>query len=352
MQRLHNLDYLRGLAALGIMCYHLISWSFGHGDASSPIARLGIYGVTIFYVLSGLTLYHVYSATMGPTWRDIGSFAKKRLFRIYPLLWLALILSILLIYLKGSGEVSFYQIVINFTGTFGFFDWDNTLTAGEWSIGNELVFYVMFPLFMLVAKRFSSFIALLIALHLGIYLYFTFWLIDPSVSLPDQWGTFINPLNQSFYFLAGFLIGYFFKERKYSDKVAVGLILLGLILFLFTPATGMRVNLIIGVPRLLLTLSCILICLGAYKFTAKVPHLIHKPLVFLGEISYSLYLLHPLVFQALTLVYVALLAQGIALPATSVAALTFFMAIFVSYLSYRFVEKPFIRMARSRTKSI
>lgn len=58
--RLHNLDYLRGLAASGIMIYHYSMWTNGHADIDSFICRVGVYGVSIFYVLSGLTLFVVY----------------------------------------------------------------------------------------------------------------------------------------------------------------------------------------------------------------------------------------------------------------------------------------------------
>ena len=54
--RLPGLDYLHGLAAFGIMTYHYCSWIFGEQPAASFLGRLGIYGVAIFYIVSGQTL--------------------------------------------------------------------------------------------------------------------------------------------------------------------------------------------------------------------------------------------------------------------------------------------------------
>ena len=54
--RIDSLDYLRGLAALGIMIYHMHLFTFGEVDSSTVLARVKIYDVSIFYVLSGLTL--------------------------------------------------------------------------------------------------------------------------------------------------------------------------------------------------------------------------------------------------------------------------------------------------------
>jgi exopolysaccharide production protein ExoZ len=80
MNRLYNLDYLRGLAAFGIMIYHYLSWTLGNFSADTFMGRLGIYGVSIFYVLSGLTLYYVYFDKMKPSKEDIISFFKKKNF--------------------------------------------------------------------------------------------------------------------------------------------------------------------------------------------------------------------------------------------------------------------------------
>jgi exopolysaccharide production protein ExoZ len=51
-----SLDILRGLSALGIMIYHYLGWILGHFGASNTLGRFGVYGVSIFYILSGLTM--------------------------------------------------------------------------------------------------------------------------------------------------------------------------------------------------------------------------------------------------------------------------------------------------------
>jgi peptidoglycan/LPS O-acetylase OafA/YrhL len=51
INRIEGLDWLRGLMAIGIMSYHYFSWKFGAIELENPLGRLGIYGVSIFYVL-------------------------------------------------------------------------------------------------------------------------------------------------------------------------------------------------------------------------------------------------------------------------------------------------------------
>jgi len=60
MQRLYTLDYLRGATAFFIMIYHYCSWMSIGNSPDSFLGKIGIYGVSIFYILSGLTLYYVY----------------------------------------------------------------------------------------------------------------------------------------------------------------------------------------------------------------------------------------------------------------------------------------------------
>ena len=50
--RIESLDYLRGIMALSVMIYRLTSWNLYHPDASTLLGRLGIYAVSIFFILS------------------------------------------------------------------------------------------------------------------------------------------------------------------------------------------------------------------------------------------------------------------------------------------------------------
>lgn len=64
--RVESLDYLRGLMALSVVIYHYISWSMSTGSSVDVIGsqfilgKLGIYAVSIFYILSGVSLAYIY----------------------------------------------------------------------------------------------------------------------------------------------------------------------------------------------------------------------------------------------------------------------------------------------------
>lgn len=96
--RFESLDWLRGLMALSIMLYHFGSWH----DAAHPIGRLGIYGVSIFFILSGLSIAIAYDGFICDI-RTSVRFFIRRLFRIWPLLWLAVALVVIPTCLTGKG---------------------------------------------------------------------------------------------------------------------------------------------------------------------------------------------------------------------------------------------------------
>lgn len=339
MNRLHNLDYLRGVVAFGIMIYHYTIWGESNFSADTFFGRLGIYGVSIFYVLSGLTLHYVYFDKMKPNWNEIYSFFKKRIFRIFPLLWLATFASIFL----SRKMPDLGDLALNLTGLFGFVKWDTYFSAGIWSIGNELVFYAFFPFFVLFTKKYKPLMILLSVLILGLYLFFAFEKIPNSAST-EQWRNIVNPLNQVFLFLGGFLIGIFFEKRQMKNSFVLPLLLLAIALFVFYPVSGDQINLQTGINRLVFTASSILICLCLFKLTFRLSNVLHKPLNLLGEASYSVYLLHPVIYVSVGRFREHTFDFSESTRFISSVLLT----LICSYFVYQYFEKYFMRLGRNK----
>ena len=128
---------LRGLAALAVLAYH----------AEAPIR--GYLGVDLFFLLSGFVLMHAYGR-METTWRAYGSFLKARLARIYPVHFLMLVL---LLPLFGSGPAfspwGLAASVLLLQGPWHEMCWN----FGSWSISAEWHAYLAFPL---LAKTYSA----------------------------------------------------------------------------------------------------------------------------------------------------------------------------------------------------
>jgi len=344
-ERIHNLDYLRGLAASGIMFFHYLSYTLGEFHAENFFGRVGIYGVSIFYILSGLTLYKVYYSENTSQPFNTRVFFVKRILRIYPLMT---IISLMSIWLFKGFDCTLYEFIINITGLFGFIDWDKGVATGIWSIGNELVFYAFFPLLLLAAKRKGLWLHLMLLISLVLYWYFAFVAIDLGDSAsPMIRRHYMNPFNQIFLFAAGFGLGHFFKAKLSMLQASI-LVVIGTVSFYAYPVAGNRYLLITDWSRFVLTFSCILITIAFYSYQGGLPKLIASILKWTGTISYSIYLLHPLVHHIVGLIRdnpalgIPHFPEMIRLP-LSVA-----LTLALSHVSYYYFEMPISQWGKSK----
>ncbi len=337
IKRLNYLDYLRGAAAAGIMLYHYLSWSRGPFNSSDVFGRIGIYGVSIFYVLSGLTLFHVYF-NQTPDKVAILNFAIKRIFRIVPLFAAISILS--MISLKQPIPIS--HIILNLTCLFGFVYPGAYYTNGGWSIGNEMVFYLFFVFYFISYHRSKVLFSVLSLLTLVAYGVFAHLIILPEQTIDSQWLFYINPFNQLFLFLGGILIGLLSKAKTawFNNIACVILILLSIIAFVLIPTEPTdRVLIITGLNRWLFTIVCFTICLALYNLKIELPKLFHKVGVFFAETSYCLYLVHGLCFMYSQKILNSALENY---PERYRFLFAIALTIGFSYVSYITLEKYFI----------
>ncbi len=338
VNRDRGLDYLRGLCAFGIMIYHYSSWVFHEHGSDTILGRIGIYGVSLFYILSGLTLHNVYCNKQLFSFENVHLFFRKRIFRIYPLLWIATILTAIGNFFLISKTPDFIDVFLNLTGLFGFFRWDSYIATGAWSIGNELVFYTFFPVLWYGLQWKKWLIIILSAIIFFSSLYFSFFLLRTDLILSQQWKNYVNPLNQSTFFLTGFLVGIFLKKENCSMKVTLLFLLTGITLFVFTPKFGDVIYLVTGFNRYFFTLSCILITIGFYRLPNK-NFIFSNHLELLGSMSYSVYLLHPIVYYGVLTIFKYILKlpkSGFSLG-TSVI-----LTLICSYYVFTYFERFFI----------
>lgn len=337
--RIFGLDYLRGISAFGIMAYHLLKWTIGAFSDGNKMEIIGIYGVSLFYILSGLTLFKVYYIKMKPSLSDLASFYKKRLYRIFPLLWIASLLTIYFFKTPFDSKLFFY----NFTGLYSIFSLESSISIGSWSIGNEIVFYLFFPIILYIAKKSNNIFYLFNLLIFAIYIFFAFYILTNKINLSNQWNLYINPFNQLFLFLSGFSIGYFFDKIEISNKVLLLVLFFSIVLFFIIPSYRGEINLVTNFNRIGYTFAIILFTLFFYKFKWNLPSVIHKPLLFTGEISYGIYLLHPICYEISGLMSNIIRLNLFYISETNRVLITILLTYLLSYISYRFIEKPIIK---------
>jgi peptidoglycan/LPS O-acetylase OafA/YrhL len=156
-QRFPLLDSLRAIAALSVLTLH---GAFQHvlvfypDSTLTPYAsRLGV-GVTIFFVISGFLLYRPFAAARlaGERAPSTGAYAWRRFLRIVPAYWVALTIAALVVGLSYvftlDGVLRFY----GFAQIYSSADAVNGL-GQAWTLCVEVAFYALLPLWALGQRR-------------------------------------------------------------------------------------------------------------------------------------------------------------------------------------------------------
>jgi peptidoglycan/LPS O-acetylase OafA/YrhL len=154
-QRVAAADGLRGLAALAIVVHHSsfqTGYTFRRGVLAAVFARLDV-GVPVFFGLSGFLLFQPYLRRIvaGEPMGSIRGFYRRRFVRIFPAYWVALFVQIALGVIAVGGGVGLF---LTMTLTHPYVG-QRALTGivQSWSLTTEVGFYLVLPLFALLAAR-------------------------------------------------------------------------------------------------------------------------------------------------------------------------------------------------------
>ncbi|MDR4168506.1 acyltransferase family protein [Bacillus nitratireducens] len=367
--RYKELDSLRGIAAIIVLLGHFLALfpilgkkvMYSTFGTYFSILWQGHSAVIIFFVLSGFVLsLPFYKGTEF----NYLKYLIKRVCRIYIPYIMILFIAIgikLVIHSKigtipglvqwGSWniEVSFNKVIdhILFLREFN----SDAFIMVIWSLVHEMRISIVFPLIIFLLLRVNWKVSIGIAMFLSVIGYLLMKNIPSEFNMPVSTNYFIT-LHYSSMFIIGALLA---KNREYlvskiiNSKVKYILLPLGLLFFSYPRIPFMLLSKLIGEIDYDLYLIIIdwYICFGAVliilsalssKLFSKL--LLIKPVQFIGEISYSLYLVHPIVL--LTTVHI--FYGKISVPL--ILLISFLFTMVVSVLCYKFIEIPSIKIGR------
>ena len=350
------LDGLRAIAALSVFGFH--AWLYTLSDvrvaaarptlANELFAELRI-GLVLFFVLTGFLLYRAWvrSALTGRPAAATATYAVHRFGRIVPAYWLAIVGSALLLYpLTGSPGVNlppvdllplYFVFAQNFSPQTLL-----RLNPPMWTLAVEATYYVVLPLFGWLAVRSGSSRGrqLLVPTLLLVFgVVFNYFLAQQAAA-PLGWSKSLLAMLP--YFAAGMLAAVLIEARVPSARaarllLAAGVLLVAADLFIHLEAFEI-VRVIRDLPA---ALGFALIVATA---AARPPAALEwRPLVWVGAVSYGLYLWHVPVLLVLR-------ANGL-LPLTPLGATLVGLPIslLLGWASLKLVEMPAMAWSR-RTK--
>jgi peptidoglycan/LPS O-acetylase OafA/YrhL len=299
----------------------------------------------MFFILSGLSMAAGYAGYV----RDAGSAGKflvRRVFRILPLLWIAIASVVIGELVLNGRPTSWSLVLLNITTLFGFVSPGSYINTGAWSIGNEMVYYALTPLVLAISDRRRAWGNLLVWTAIGLSITFGYSRLEPRASLAAQWLSYVSPGTNLFLYLAG--ISLYYNTRKLLVPTHAGLALLlgALAVFIFGPGRGDLISIVTGPSRLYFSIAALALVLSFYKAPMPLPGWLSRPLATLGVATYGVYLLHPIVYQV---VKVSTRQVGLVAGPAITMTCTIVMTIACSVLAFRVYESRFIDLGRRLT---
>lgn len=367
--RIHTLDSLRGIFALMVVLLHFpAEWTF----LEHPLVRNDGISVDFFFVLSGFVVSLIYSESL-TNGRNFGNYMIRRFGRIWPLhvFVLLLFLGLDIVRFAASkrglasddaffGQSDYWTVWFQDLLFFNAFRTEPSfhLNFPAWSIGAEFWTYVVFGLLVLTTRQWLPVAA---AIAMAGCLSILLGYIDPGFGAAFGWALF----RSIFFFLAGYAVWHVWKHLKdralpVPSLVEVGTVIVVILAILYRntlPVPPIAFAIIFGA-------AIVVFCFQAGIISRL---LLTRPVLAIGERSYSIYLLHVLVMTVVGMALrittrltgfdfykpgtvsgepIDLLSLGPVWATNLAVAAMLLLIIWVSGLTYRYVELPGQKLAR------
>ncbi len=313
-------------------------WKYDAVLAFNLLAAAGSFGLSIFFLLSSFLITELLLRERESTGRiHLKAFYTRRILRIWPLYYLAVAIAASIGFMPGNHSLTGRQILylLFFLGWLGRDTYHNG--AGVlWSISVEEQFYLVWPTLAKLGGRRLITVTSLLIIPLALWLSY----------LSFDW---YNPLIQFLFFGLGALLAVLLHHRQFKVPLIARALLLSAALPSWHLAARFTSGLMKSADRLdgmmavaLIAVGCIAIFLAVYGIPAEY---VPKPLVYMGKISYGLYVFHPLSLS-LAAKIVSLSPDtrhdSVRMSGTYLVALG--IATGISSLSYAYFEQPFLKL--------
>lgn len=319
--KIESLIFLRAIAVL-LVCFCHFAKPLSAGYVYSPIFLwindYGKYGVEMFFVISGFVIPFSLERANYQI-KDYFTFLWKRVIRLHPAYLVAIALTLIITYFSFKQKhEAFPETISSITNSILCFQ-NLGLNAVFWTLKIEAEYYIFIGLFFILLKQFKS-----IALYLVI----------PALLIASQFDYFngVELLKHLVFFLIG-TVGFLIYSKR--GKALYNYVLLGLLIifsFLFTTIPGI----IDSIPASIAG-ACTIAFILLYK--GRTP----KSMRFIGNISYSMYLIHYPIAKQLIRLLMRFLPSPIAWVLFFIA---FIIVIPVAWLFYQYIEEPSEKQSR------
>lgn len=348
--RYAGLTALRGLAAMMVVLIHL--WGIHQFELPAVLGAIVPHltlGVPLFFVISAYSLCLSTAPRIDqPGW--LNDFLIRRFMRIAPLFYLMSFFYFAIVPEITGGPHRGGEFLLSLTFLFGFMPkyYGGNVWAG-WSIGVEMIFYVVLPLILVTVRRLRD-AAVFAVLSVIVSGAFIDYYRENDFPKNYDWFSFFGSIGIFGADILGYFLTLALRDRATSALLGLGClagaVLTGALVFVFQVAlTALPFTLALcsALPFMLLVVSQVLRPIGLVT---------NRVFIHLGDLSFSLYLLHPPIIYFAKPIYVWLYDKaggpGLGYGLSIVATLC--MLYPAAQIAHRLVERPGIRYGEAWIK--
>jgi len=357
--KLTYINAVRGIAITMVVLLHVAQGVKGLPETFTYLSSKGSFGVQLFFIASAFTLFLSYSRkSISDEQFTVRNFFIRRLFRISPMYYLAaLVYGVICYYLPEYNDghpLKVGNVILNMLYLNTFIPGSiNYLPPGGWSVGAEMVFYCFVPFLFSRIKNLKTAIQVFVVMLAGSVILqygirFTLTQFGIDYRNPETWFLYYWFPNQAAVFILGIIL--FFAVQKYSiiskakATALLSVAVLSLVLFYIFGRSVVPFMIVQEHFVVAIFFTIIVFFLSQYHFVL----FDNKLMRFLGEISFSLYLVH---FAVLKLFEQLLPATISGFARYGVLALiTFAVSSLISWITYRTVESKGIEWGNKLIK--
>ena len=350
-QRLDYLDSVRGIASMMVVIYHFIGWNWPDYTKFHVASMVfnGADAVSFFFVLSGFVLSYKYFQSDKEV--KMGNYILKRILRLYPAFIFTIIVNYLYwnraLLLEGNCIPVLKDMFLNNDQKL----WEELAMVKlahkfyipGWTLGVEMVLSLVVPVLVYLSRKNIKMI---------------WWVIPVSICIENHFSSF------ALHFVLGIMLAYYYpqiKEYNFSkSKYWKFRYFIALIVFLLFSVRHIRrifpfgstydsVAEYLNIDMFHYTgIASALILLFIINNKAAQKILTNGLWLFLGKISYSVYLAHWLVVVHVMKYWDHYIAMfpNFYLGFLCLLLLVILITITCATLMYYFIEKPFINLAK------
>lgn len=340
------LEVYRGIAAILVVLFHITGeawYKFHHYVFLGGFFNFGTIGVDFFFVLSGFIIFYTHHKDK-PTKKNLITFFKKRVIRIYPTYWT--IATIVILTYLFFNSVIIDKVPLTFThiiATYTLLPHIKRFIFPSWTLTEELYFYLLFGVLLFipsVKNRLVIFTGIGITLFIG-SLFVTKDVINKTPILLQQ--AFIVPYVLEF--VGGCIGGYVFSYTRHTIRISyfifISCISLGLLVLALPLQTSNWY-----IPLITFAFSLFIWASGSLEATYRLS--VNSFLLLLGKASYVIYLMHIFIFKIIEKVSYNWLLANASWRFFSICCLGIIACTSIPLFFYRYYEKPVLYFLRKR----